>query len=239
MDKLDANGVTMGLTHSPLTPTNGLVLCLDSSNRRSYADTGTTWRDLSGNGNDGTLINGVAYSGRGMSFDGTNDYINVPHSETLNTGNNLTVSAWVNLRASGSSNPGAEIFSKGFGGGDPFISYGLEVDATVFRFSIGTTGFINLLSTTTYNLNQWYHVVGTYDKQNMRIFINGVQTNSASQTGTIVYASQPLTIGTWFNGVGTGNQLNGFLDDIRLYSRALTVGEILALYNYKRKFFTQ
>ena len=201
---------------------------------------GTRLWDLSGRQNWGTLTNmanddWVVSGGKlALDFDGVNDYVDVPANPSLNLGDNLTVSAWVKLRASGSSSPGAEILSKTFFGGSPFISYGLEVDATAFRFSIGTSSFLNILSSTTYALHVWYHVVGTYDKQNMRIFIDGVQTNSASQTGTIVYAAQPLAIGTWYPGIGTGNQLNGQLDDIRIYSRALTAGEVRQLYNVGR-----
>jgi hypothetical protein len=52
----------MGLGHSPRIVTDGLVLCLDAANARSYPGTGTTWTDRSGNGNDGTLINGPTFS---------------------------------------------------------------------------------------------------------------------------------------------------------------------------------
>ena len=68
----------MGLAHSPSIVTNGLVLALDAANRKSYPGTGTTWTDISGNGNSGTLVNGPTYSsanGGSIVFDGTNDYV--------------------------------------------------------------------------------------------------------------------------------------------------------------------
>jgi hypothetical protein len=52
----------MALSHSPSIVTDGLVLCLDAGNPKSYPGSGTTWTDLSGNGNNGTLVNGVGYS---------------------------------------------------------------------------------------------------------------------------------------------------------------------------------
>ena len=58
--------------------TTGLVLNLDAGNTASYSGTGTTWTDLSGNGNNGTLTNGTSYSstnGGVMVFDGVNDYV--------------------------------------------------------------------------------------------------------------------------------------------------------------------
>ena len=48
---------------TPRIVTNGLVLNLDAARQNSYAGSGTTWRDLSGNGNTGTLVNGVGYTG--------------------------------------------------------------------------------------------------------------------------------------------------------------------------------
>jgi len=53
----------MALAHSPRIVTDGLVLCLDAGNAKSYPGSGTTWTDLSGNGNNGTLVNGVGYNG--------------------------------------------------------------------------------------------------------------------------------------------------------------------------------
>jgi hypothetical protein len=60
--------------------TNGLILALDSGDRNSYSGSGTSWTDLSGNGNTGTLTNGPTYSstnGGSIVFDGSNDYIDL------------------------------------------------------------------------------------------------------------------------------------------------------------------
>jgi hypothetical protein len=51
----------MSLIHSPRIVTDGLVLCLDAGNPKSYTGSGTTWTDLSGNGNNGTLTNSPTY----------------------------------------------------------------------------------------------------------------------------------------------------------------------------------
>ena len=66
------------LAHSPSIVMNGLVLCLDAANTKSYPGSGTTWTDLSGNGNTGTLVNGVGYNSGNLgslSFDGVDDYV--------------------------------------------------------------------------------------------------------------------------------------------------------------------
>jgi len=81
----------------PNIVTDGLVLHLDAANAKSYPGTGTTWSDLSGNGNGGTLINGPTFdSGNNGSivFDGVNDYASSNNS--LGNGwNEITVSTWV------------------------------------------------------------------------------------------------------------------------------------------------
>ena len=68
----------MSLFHSPSLVTSGLVLCLDAGNPKSYPGSGTTWTDLSGRGNHGTLVNGPTFNsanGGSIVFDGSNDYV--------------------------------------------------------------------------------------------------------------------------------------------------------------------
>ena len=75
----------MALYHSPLVVTDGLVLYVDAANRKSYPGSGTTVYDLSGYGNNGTLINGVTFNTSGVGcfrLDGVDDRIDVP--KTLN-----------------------------------------------------------------------------------------------------------------------------------------------------------
>jgi hypothetical protein len=77
---------------------DGLILDLDAAKRDSYPGTGTTWNDISGNQNNGTLVNGPTFnSGNGGSivFDGVNDYANLsdPMSLRLETFN-FTLSLW-------------------------------------------------------------------------------------------------------------------------------------------------
>lgn len=66
---------------------NGLVLNLDAGVSDSYPGSGNTWTDLSGNGYNATLVNGVSHSNKFFSFDGSNDYINLNRQFTLNKSN--------------------------------------------------------------------------------------------------------------------------------------------------------
>ena len=85
----------MALAHSPRIVTDGLALCLDAGNTKSYSGSGTTWNDLSGNGNTGTLTNGPTYSsdnGGSIFFDGTNDYVSLV--DNLGDPQQFTIEFW-------------------------------------------------------------------------------------------------------------------------------------------------
>jgi hypothetical protein len=77
---------------------SGLVLCLDAANKNSYRGSGTTWTDLSGNGNNGTLTNGPTFSAGNQGsivFDGVDDYVEVSNASSLNA-STQTISVWYN-----------------------------------------------------------------------------------------------------------------------------------------------
>jgi hypothetical protein len=78
----------------PNTITNGLVLSLDAANVKSYVNGSTIWRDLSGNNNSGSLINGPTFNSANLGsivFDGTNDYIATTYAPIFN---DFSVIAW-------------------------------------------------------------------------------------------------------------------------------------------------
>jgi hypothetical protein len=79
----------MGTSYNPTIVTDGLVLCLDAANKRSYPGTGTTWTDLKG-GNNGALANDASFNSAnagGIVLDGTNDYIEIQDLEETNMTN--------------------------------------------------------------------------------------------------------------------------------------------------------
>ena len=96
----------MGTSYNPAIVTDGLVLCLDAANKRSYPGTGTTWSDRSANGYDGTLTNMNesnfdSANGGSLTFDGTNEQVRV--GDVLPTSSDFTISASFTTSA-GSSN---------------------------------------------------------------------------------------------------------------------------------------
>ena len=85
----------MSTKYSPQIVTSGLVLCLDAANKVSYPGSGTSWTDLSGNNNTGTLVNSPTFSNSYLTFNGTNQYVNVPNSTSLQVTATFTLCAWV------------------------------------------------------------------------------------------------------------------------------------------------
>jgi hypothetical protein len=88
----------MSYYNGPKAVMDGLVMYLDAGNTKSYLSGSSTWNDLSGNGNNGTLTNGPTFSsanGGSIVFDGVDDTITVPYSSTLDPTGGITIEAWI------------------------------------------------------------------------------------------------------------------------------------------------
>jgi hypothetical protein len=228
----------MGIAYNPAIIRSNLVLCLDAANPKSYPGSGTTWTDLSGNGNNGTLVNGVGYNSSNLgslSFDGVNDYVDCGNTASLSAiggTTNITVSGWAYYTAyGGGGQPYSVITVKG----NPW-TWLLENPSNTFRFRI-TAGAadVNVADTSTHLLNTWYNVVGTYDGSNMRIYVNGVLKNTKAQTGTLATNAVTAKIGTF---QGTNYNLTGRVSNVSIYNKALTPQEIQQNFNATRSRFS-
>ena len=224
------------LSGGPNIITDGLVLYLDAANRQSYVSGSTTWNDISRGGNNGVLTNGPTFdstNGGSIVFDGSNDYVDCGNSNIYNLGNNFSLECWVYPTVTGSGN-GDELFSLATGGGTPFISYGLEwMNTNRFRISIGNTSntFLNYNSTDTYSLNNWYHILGTYNGSVITLYVNNILQNTTNVSTTVLYSLNRLTIGTWYFDISPTNAFTGRISSVRLYNRAFSAQEIQQNYN--------
>ncbi len=194
-------------------------------------DSGTA--DIAGS-NPANAINGAYCSpakvAQGFTFDGVDDYLEIPDAPALNPGTALTVEAWV--KVSSGANVNAPIFSKD----QPYYntrSYLLTVgDSGRFRAHIWTgSGTLRYFDGSTgIQLNTWYHVAMTYDGSYLRLYVNGAPDGSTLASGNICVIADPLRIGGSYSG-GWGNyKLHGQIDEPTLYHRALTPSEISAIY---------
>jgi hypothetical protein len=217
----------MGFYRGPKIVTDGLVLALDAANPLSYPGSGTTWRDLSGNGNNGTLENGPTFdSGNGgnIVFDGTNDYTEI--STNVNLTNPLTICTFVNTSVITSSNQ--VIYGPSANGSDNWFSISnnrLQLYATQ---TSDVNNFV-LTGTSVLQSNNWYYLTGIVDTNVTSMYINGA-LESVSNT-------QAFTIGGWNSSARIGQRatgqfpFNGKIAYVHGYNRALSSAEIQQNYN--------
>jgi parallel beta-helix repeat protein len=173
---------------------------------------GSTVKDNTGNGNDGiihgaTWINGI--KGKALKFDGKDDYVEVQDSSSLRITGNIKVEAWVKVEELGSKYH--FIVSKHY---TP-AGYTLFINpANKFAFEINGQP---VASTTTPELGKWYHVVGTYDQSQLKIYVNDVLENTKSCTAKLATNNQKLRIGQWSAG---GYCFKGIIDEVNIYANA-------------------
>ncbi|MGD0205284.1 MAG: LamG-like jellyroll fold domain-containing protein [Dehalococcoidia bacterium] len=205
------------------------------SHWRCDEGSGTTASD-SVDANDGTL-DGATWTtgkvGNALSFDG-NDRVVIPDSSSLNP-SNITVETWVNFDriAYGPGVTGTDAQFLICKGGDRtegayyLFQGGLDSSSSHLAFTIKSGGGrLQLLTPEmTLETNRWYHVAGTYDGNTMKIYLDGVLQVSGDMGPTQVGNSSPLYFG--YNDVGGfPYYLDGSLDEVAIFSRALTAPEI-------------
>jgi hypothetical protein len=219
----------MGLYHSPNIVADGLVLALDPSSLKSYAGTGTSFYDLSGNSNNGTVINGAVYStslSGYFNFDGSNDYVNVPHSSSINIADNFTVSFWSKQKTNTAQVPLSK-YQSGVRGWVFVYNNTANLMSFDGRNQTGD-GYKNAESSVPAPLGVWNHYTGVKSGVNMIIYQNGVATGSTtwSSAGDMTTTSN-LTVGS-LNGTFPSACDVG---QILYYNRVLTDDEIMQNYD--------
>jgi len=234
-------GVFQVGTHIDLTPSTrdrGLVGHWAFEGSGSISN-GQSLPDSSGRANSCVASNP---NGTGMSFtagqfgndvqlDGVDDSFSCSNGSSLNITRAITISAWVN--PSGTQGSYSRILAKNW-------FYYLYITATNYvtlGFQDGSPSVGMLTSASSLTNGSWQHIVGTYDRDvssnNQKIYINGVLSSQRTGTGVIPNnLSTTLTVGA-HSPVSYGF-MNGSLDDVRLYNRALSAEEIKAIYEATR-----
>lgn len=181
-------------------------------------------KDLSGRGNHG-IISGasdVAGSiGRARQFDGIDDYIEVPDSSDLHVSGGITIASWVYLQADHADGTATMIRKQGsflFELGDE----GTNRPSFFLWWSDGSAG--PLLSGPPVAKFEWHHLAATYNGTSMRLYVDGIEVGSVLISKTIATSLEPLRIGHWAT-----EWFAGIIDEVRIFSRALTGAEIAGL----------
>jgi hypothetical protein len=192
--------------------------------------------DIAGT-NNGTLSGGASFAsgevGQTFSFDGSTGYVQVQDSDLWAFGtNSFSVELWANFNA---VPPGSLIEPRGgsFIGNDEgtgpmkkwmFALGGDLLHLSVYNPSGGQVWLVQAPFTPT--PHQWYHLAVVRDGNVFTIFLNGVAVGSEANSIAVPNANAPLTIGH-----SEAFYFNGQLDEVSIYSRALTTNEIAAIYN--------
>ena len=210
--------------------------------------------DASGNGNNAVFNNASLTSDRlgnpnsAYSFNGADNYIQIPNSVSLNTGSQISLCAYVKVNGfyNGPCH-GNDIINKGqYQGGSNF--YFLRFDDYAYTNGLNCSiSFVDTLHQNFYsndaavatpgyspyiNKDQWYCLVYTYDGSTTKFYIDGTLITQTSVSGLFVgntddlylgrlfYPSDPSLFPYWFNGV---------MDEVRIYNRAINDQEVKAL----------
>ncbi|MCP4246331.1 MAG: LamG domain-containing protein [bacterium] len=194
---------------------------------------GTTAPDASGNNNHATLygmdpasdwvtgaINGA------LDFDGSNDYVQVPHSPELNGSSELTYAAWVYPRNWSGLR---QVFAKSVhGGGSGRAQMGIFSESGQLTGRAETNGGRMNALTALPTLNTWSHIALVFDSVSLRLYVNGIEggaltfsTRTLNQTTDVLNVSKRVGTAQYF--------FDGLIDDIRIYDRALSAEDVAAI----------
>ena len=215
----------MGTRYNPGIVTDGLVLCLDAADKTSYPGSGTTWSDLSPNGNDGTITNATinTESGGCFDFDGSGDDITIGDLGTNHP--DWTVSCWW---VSDTTDENSMFYlssnkSQGF-----TVWSSANMAYYVTKSGVAThTGTSHAWST-----GRWYHLTLNHTSSTnvMLIYINGEMVDSTTIDDIAAHEEfDQVVIGT-----GAYGEWDGRIANFNIRSRVLTAKEVLQNFNAQR-----
>jgi len=212
----------------------------------SFDDSGNPGQDNSGNGNDGTVygatwitpgkINGA------LSLDGTNDYVEVQNSPSLNPSIEITVEAWYKT-VSFSGNGNNAIVDKGYSShSPPYYQYHLGVTGDqypnhtagfCFNVAVGGVIYTALTGANFWTPGNWYRIIGTYDGSSVNLYVNDVLVDSKPASGTMADYNKNVRFGGFGNLGRIGiDYLPGIIDEIRIYDHAIPEPATLLLLSF-------
>ncbi len=185
--------------------------------------------DLSGNGNTGKIYSGLSWGagkfGPALEGGGVNGYVDCGSSNVLNINDKLSISLWLNLKGNTTRQ---ELTARQYwaGPGDQggyTIQYRGDISPKRLNFITRNDGE----TAAQYNYsdtNEWIHIVGVYDGADNVIYVNGIERDRQTSAGIKSAPSRTLTFGT------NTYAIDGLIDHVMIYNRALSVSQIILLY---------
>jgi hypothetical protein len=191
--------------------------------------------DIAGT-NNGTLIGGGSFVsgevGQAFSFNGASQCVQIPYAPSL-ASSNYSVEAWVKPLAQVSDPISQDvIFGQSYGQCQLAARTGSTGISIAFQFGVSPVTFYGVVSTYEIPLGQFTHLAGTWDGSTLRLYINGVLNAQSTPGASPVDSGCPFSIGGFYNSCGyVGQFFNGLIDEVSYYNRALSGGEVQAIYN--------
>ena len=216
---------------------DGLVLALDAANIKSYPGSGTTWNDLSGNDNNGTLTNGPTFNSDNQGsivFDGTNDEVRLNGVGISSWSEPFTMEVWMYIPTGAvwANTRLSTIFAVV---GSYSGMYGLARWPTEGQAGLYVRGDNGSISSTITGLarDTWHNLVGVWTGSQASLYYNGALTsgpNGSARTGVPDTVTLTLGLARAFSG-STGTYFEGRMSIARYFNKALTASEVLQNYN--------
>ena len=212
--------------NTPPVVTNGLVLYLDAANRLSYVSGSTTWNDMSGIGNNGTLVNGPTFStgdGGSIVFDGVNDRLTFNSSYTISASPDWTIQTWIKSFQTSSSSAYIRFLGN------------TQVDRNFFFFEWNNRIFARNDSATGFAFQTGFSPGLPLNRSTFLLTLIGRSGNlELYYNNTITSVNTPITGSLTFIDVMNERRVSnpgGELNTFNLYNRALSQQEITQNYN--------
>lgn len=196
---------------------------------------GTIARD-SWDRNDGTLSGPIWVKGiinGALNFDGGDDFVMIPHSESLNLTDSVTIEAWLRHGSVAPSADRRTIVGKQSTVEDGGYELIAESDQSSIYFHVQTSGVVYVVTPSVFD--KWYHVVGTFDRNqcSLRIYINAEIREEFTDCGQSVLTNPITTInkalyigGDPENNSAASSEFSGAIDEVVIYNRALPLTQI-------------
>jgi hypothetical protein len=192
---------------------------------------GTTATDDTGNNHKGAISGATRVAtgrfGRGLSFDGINDWVRIAATPLLSLTAEMTVEAWVYPTVNGSGLWRTVVFKEPATGVQ--VPFGMYANSDTNRPTIEVIAASQpgaprrAGGTSQLPLNTWTHIAASHDGVTTRMFVNGVQVGSAAVSGPLTSSAGAVLIGG--NSVW-GEHFAGRIDEVRIYDIARTAAEI-------------
>lgn len=215
----------MAVFSGPEIANNGLVLHLDAANKKSYPGSGTAWNDLSGNGNNGTLVNGPSYSNiiKYFTFDGVNEYALVPTSTSLSTLTSFTFSMILKFNSISGFQTFLHNKNGVWNGATGFYYEWRPATKSFMLIGSGSTNIIDSITIPSITTSTIQKIDVVVSGTTVTHYHNGMLLNSGNMASQITANANDLYLYAFYNNASF---VNANIYTTMLYNRALTATEI-------------